>query len=90
MSGLLDHEPKCPHCGYTLDGFDCISDPGSRPSPGDITVCGNCLTPLEFTEDIHLRRLDLEKLSAEDAAHLRAAMATAAEFKRFKERVGTA
>jgi hypothetical protein len=50
----------CPQCGYTLDaatgahGFEI-------PAPGDFSVCINCTSILEFSNDMSLQLLPIDK-----------------------------
>jgi hypothetical protein len=46
---------RCPDCNYELDAASHPFDPAARPSPGDITVCFQCTTFLEYRADMTLR-----------------------------------
>lgn len=72
--GKLSHQPKCPNCGKLLDGFTAMSDPGTVPTPGSVTVCAYCAVPLEFTEGLNLQVLDMDKLDSGSLAELRRAI----------------
>lgn len=57
MSGALRLKPSlCISCGKTLDAASCLED-GSRPKPGDITVCFYCGQVMAFDNDLGLRHL---------------------------------
>lgn len=61
----------CPKCKIELDAVSDVqsfgSDHGSdeAPMPGDVTVCLYCTTPLEFTEDMTLKEIDIKSLPKE-------------------------
>jgi hypothetical protein len=48
----------CPYCGKVNDGALAadLDKPDASPSPGDITVCIECASPLIFTEALRLRK----------------------------------
>ena len=58
-SGKLPNEPHCPACGRQLDGFTTITDPMSRPKPGDKTRCIYCKSTLAFTGDAFTKEVGL-------------------------------
>lgn len=49
------HTPlsSCPACGTELDAAG-GSDKAGQPKPGDLSVCINCATILQFDEQLHL------------------------------------
>lgn len=51
----------CPHCGKQNDEAECMSNPGTLPEPGDISICISCGEWGIFTETA-LRRPDLTEL----------------------------
>ena len=56
---------KCPACDYKLDGASSPGREGAVPSEGDLSVCINCASLLEFVEvdgALRSRLLDMEKL----------------------------
>lgn len=60
----LETSPRCPNCGHTLNGATSIGHE-QDPTPGDLTVCIDCASPLEFTPELGLRRIDLETLPSD-------------------------
>ena len=58
----LPNRPTCPTCKAPLDGFTSVSDPDSSPRPGCLTICIYCETTLEFTPDMELRIMEVDKL----------------------------
>lgn len=65
---MAEHEFKqCPECGYRFDNTSYMrnsgkTDPNTRPSPGDVTVCFGCASVLAWTENNNVRRADLNDL----------------------------
>jgi hypothetical protein len=56
---------ECPACGYVVDAATCITEPGARPSAGDISVCLDCAALLVFGgDDLQVRLMT----KAEEAA----------------------
>lgn len=55
---------KCPNCGYPLDGAAPANAPESDVSPkeGDLSVCINCGTILQFDANIQSRIFPIEEL----------------------------
>ncbi len=66
-----------------MTGYGEVSDPGSVPRPGDLSACTYCLTPLEYTEGLGLRILDLEHADDETRAASAEAVKAAREFHDF-------
>jgi hypothetical protein len=67
---MADHElgtagHPCPECGLLLDCATNV-EPGvtSSPSPGDMTVCLGCASPLVFGPELELRHATLAELNA--------------------------
>jgi hypothetical protein len=46
---------RCPDCNYPLDAASDPTDRAARPNPGDMTVCFQCTTFLEFRADMTLQ-----------------------------------
>jgi hypothetical protein len=67
-------ETPCPACGRTLDGALAMAHDGGGPKPGDVTVCIDCESLLEFTDGPGLRRLDLASLDDRTKAELYACL----------------
>lgn len=74
--------PICPTCHELLDGFSAVSEPGSTPAPGSLTVCAYCITPLEFDADLKLQVLDMDKLPTDVLFEVRRAMLIAQQFRK--------
>jgi len=58
----------CPACGYTLDAATGVQG-NEIPGPGDISICINCASVLEFGPTLKLKlfsELELKKLSKEE------------------------
>ena len=69
-------DSRCPYCDTVLDTAG--SATGATPSPGDITVCVCCASPLTFGPDLTLRMLrpaEIRDLEPTVAAALRRHMA---------------
>lgn len=64
MSNHIAKMPKChcPECGKDLSAATCISedDMHSQPEPGDLSLCIECGTPLEFDSEMKLHKCKLE------------------------------
>lgn len=45
---------ECPFCGELLDAATPTENKNWRPEPGDISMCINCTSFLQFDEDLHL------------------------------------
>lgn len=41
----------CPHCGHLLDAATGL-EAGTKPSPGDFSICLSCIEPLRFNDDL--------------------------------------
>lgn len=41
----------CPHCGHLLDAATGFED-DAKPSPGDFSLCINCIEPLRFDDNL--------------------------------------
>jgi hypothetical protein len=57
----LAPDQVCPHCGHTLELATAASDPGSTPSPGDLTICGFCGELLRFDAELRVHELTAEE-----------------------------
>lgn len=58
----------CPDCRELLDEVEALSEEGTTPSPGDLTICAFCATVLKFTEGLQLqvaREADIASLPIE-------------------------
>ena len=62
---------KCPACDWKLDAAICPKEIHARPSAGDLAVCFNCHTILQFTKKLKLKRMDINKISFEDRKFLK-------------------
>jgi hypothetical protein len=52
----LTSKPTCPVCHQIIDWYTQYT--GARPpAPGDLSVCFECSTPLQFTEALELELL---------------------------------
>lgn len=78
----------CGHCGTVLD---CVSGPeGSKPSPGDLTVCISCAGVNEFGADMMLFPLTDEHVGSRlEAAMLRTVQAAIREVQARREKAGS-
>ena len=56
----------CPECDSMLDASTCVTEKAAKPAPGDYTVCLHCAAPLEYGDDLKLRRLDVSTVAPED------------------------
>jgi transcription elongation factor Elf1 len=54
-------ECKCPVCNTKLDAATSI-DEAARPSRGDITLCIDCHSVLEFDVNLRLQTIDIKTL----------------------------
>lgn len=59
---------RCPACKYKMDTAASISEDGSQPSPGDLSMCLMCGEPLEFTEDLALVRAGADAMEGLEPA----------------------
>ena len=62
----------CPMCNHQLDAATCTTG-DHKPAPGDLTVCIECATILEFDPDLSVRVVGPSVLAALDddtRAHL--------------------
>jgi hypothetical protein len=65
---------RCPFCDYKLDA----ASGGGTPSPGDISVCIGCASPLRFADDLTVRVMtpaEFARLHPQNQAELRRFMA---------------
>jgi hypothetical protein len=84
----LPYQPTCPACQQILDGYMiAVEEPETPPEPGDITVCSYCVTPLEFTAEQTLRRLDMTALSPSGLRDVRRAVQAVRQFQAFRRRL---
>lgn len=51
---FVPSKPKCPVCGHLLSGAMPVDGTG-KPTPGDVTVCIECLSCLTYTKDMQLQ-----------------------------------
>lgn len=58
----------CPHCGNGNDTHACATDPGSTPSPGDVSLCSACRQLSVFADGMGY--LYLRKPTADEQAEL--------------------
>lgn len=72
-------ETKCPKCGKTLDAAMGMGD--YSPRPGDVTVCNECESVLQYSESLHLRPLP-DQVWAEMDIHEKADIQHALEIVR--------
>lgn len=63
-------ESKCPTCAANLSAATTMDDPTAVPSVGDVSVCLYCGEVLEFTEDMSLKKIDIETLVEADFVQL--------------------
>lgn len=65
---------RCPWCDYGVDAATGITDKDARPSEGDITLCLNCTSVLQFGPKLLLAKITDEeirsRLSAKEYAVL--------------------
>lgn len=56
----------CPHCGYLMDNHTKAlgSKELTKPRPGDIGICFECMSPLVFDENLRLREACDEELGS--------------------------
>ncbi|HTH42901.1 MAG TPA: hypothetical protein VL498_07035 [Terracidiphilus sp.] len=54
---------SCPQCRHELDAATKVTGNAGGPDPGDLTVCLNCGTILQFTPALALERASRETLS---------------------------
>jgi hypothetical protein len=55
----------CPVCLKLQDSATCLSDPESRPAPGDYSICISCAAVLRFGPEMDLleaTEVDLEEM----------------------------
>lgn len=60
-------ESGCPACGERLNATASTNtpeNPGKRPEPGDITLCGHCGSWLWFNEDYSMRLMTPQEAAA--------------------------
>jgi hypothetical protein len=57
---------RCPFCGHVLSAHAVADGQKTAPSPGDYTVCIECVNVLLIT-----RRLSVRKLSSREYSELR-------------------
>lgn len=55
---------KCPKCGYGHDVHTSITDPGAKPSKGDISMCLACGSILIYGEGLVLHEASEDELLA--------------------------
>jgi len=48
--------PKCdcPICHHTIDAHTALEHEDATPSPGDMSLCGNCFVFLRYTDALQL------------------------------------
>jgi uncharacterized Zn finger protein len=46
----MQMDMTCPYCGKKNELHDSVTDPGARPSPGDVSMCITCGSWGVFTE----------------------------------------
>lgn len=68
-TGKLDSNPKCPHCGATLNGWTAV-DLVSRPRAGDLMVCLYCSSVLQITAENSLIMADEDDIAQCDFVDL--------------------
>ncbi len=56
----LAADNRCPACAATLDGA--TGAEGTRPEPGNLSICAYCQALLEFDETLHVRMIRPETL----------------------------
>lgn len=67
METILEQD-HCPNCGYELNAATHLTDDKAQPSPGDLSVCFMCSTPLVYDQNLKLSILteeDMKKLPPE-------------------------
>ena len=59
-------ECVCPYCGKKLSAATSATpdDPDAVPEPGCVTVCISCASPLVFADDLTVRALAKDELTA--------------------------
>lgn len=68
MSRTTRHQATtCPSCGEALDASTAVSDPDATPEAGDISLCIQCATPLEYGPGLVLRPFTKETWAKLDA-----------------------
>jgi len=73
----------CPLCGYRLDAA--LGKGQATTSPGDLSVCIGCASPLVFNDDLTLRLLrseEFDNLALPEKNELRRYMAAARRLDR--------
>lgn len=62
MSELPNKHVFCPSCGYILDAATSLDDQVIAPKEGDIGICFQCGTLLEYEEGYFVHELSSETL----------------------------
>ncbi len=84
--GRLANTPLCPKCRRELDAFS-VFEAGSRPEPGDLTVCLYCSALLEFDSSMALITATAESIAGiADLTELQAATHFAHEFQQLRKK----
>lgn len=77
-------ETCCPQCGMKISAAT-STEGDHKPTPGDLSVCLYCATPLVFTDGLKLRKmtdLDLLALPFSELRQVRAAQTTVRAYQR--------
>jgi len=57
---------RCPSCGYLCDHATDPADDSARPQPGDVSVCINCSSFLQYDGNCELQNLTRTQMGALD------------------------
>lgn len=59
-------EDHCPKCGCLINASTGIEDENQMPSKGDISICIECASILEFNENLKLKLCSQETINRLD------------------------
>lgn len=59
-------EDRCPKCGCLINASTGIEDENQMPSKGDISICIECASILEFDENLKLKLCSQETINRLD------------------------
>jgi hypothetical protein len=78
----------CPVCGKENDAATSSTTPGTFPSPGDLSICHNCISILIFKEDLTTREFTAEEfveLPVDERSHLKMMQESILEVKQMSK-----
>jgi hypothetical protein len=55
-------ESQCPYCEHKFNGA--LSPEGATPSPGDFSICRECVSILRFGDNMELLAVTADEISA--------------------------